>query len=338
MAREIPPSKRLEVAKLYFEGLSYDDIAKKTGVAKGSVAAIVEELKVGKFPQFEHVTDLVNEVRELTVGLHKASFNVTEAIPLFILIKKLLELGVEPPHLESWVMMCRAVPEGEFSRSQIIQAAIKLAKLEQGGLTYDEAIGRLSSSSADLGRCEHNLATLRTEEAQLKARKDELLQANDNLEAQHTRLQGRLNAMTMKEKEQENRLQHLGEQSKLREEEVAQLETEKSKLEEEGSQLRDRVLALEKQVNDKTEILTNLDAVGFPRDQLDRLRDRLSEIAHRHGTGEVANRFFGYLETYRALIGMEITKEKLTQEVGALRQERELLAIWTDVSPVCSGT
>ena len=101
MTKEIAQSKRLEVLKLYFEGLPYDDIAKKTGVAKGSVAAIVKALRAGEFPQFEHVTDMVNELRELTVGLRKAGITITEAASLFILLKKLIGLGVEPPHLES---------------------------------------------------------------------------------------------------------------------------------------------------------------------------------------------------------------------------------------------
>lgn len=120
MSKEIAQSKKLEVVKLYLEGLPYDGIAKKTGVAKGSVAAIVEALRAGEFPQFEHVTDLVNELRELTVGLRKAGITIIQAAPLFILVKKLIGLGVEPPRLESWVRMCRAVPEGELSRSQII--------------------------------------------------------------------------------------------------------------------------------------------------------------------------------------------------------------------------
>ncbi len=38
MATEISLSKRLEVVKLYFEGLSYDEIVKRTGVAKGRIS------------------------------------------------------------------------------------------------------------------------------------------------------------------------------------------------------------------------------------------------------------------------------------------------------------
>jgi len=114
MAREIPLSKRLEVVKLYFEGLSYDDIVKRTGVAKGTVAAIVEALRAGGFPQFEHVTDMVNGLRDLTVGLQKAGLSITEAASLFILVEKLIGLGVEPAYLESWVKMCRAVLRESF--------------------------------------------------------------------------------------------------------------------------------------------------------------------------------------------------------------------------------
>jgi len=239
VSREIPIDRKLEVVKLYFEGLAYDDIAKKTGVAKGSVAAIVEALRAGEFPQFEHVTDMVNGLRDLTVGLQKAGLSITEAASLFILVEKLIGLGVEPPHLESWVRMCRAVPEEEFSRSLIIQAASKLAKLEQEGLSYEQTMESLRSSSAELERLEGEVAELRAEEAKLHGRKEELIQANRHLEAESVRLQGRLNAMAVKEKEQEDRLQELDEQVKQCQEEMTQLETEKSKLKEETSQLQE---------------------------------------------------------------------------------------------------
>jgi len=337
MAREIPLNKRLEVVKLYFEGLSYDEVAKRTGVAKGTVAAIVEALRAGEFPQFEHVTDMVNGLRDLTVGLQKAGLSITEAASLFILVEKLIGLGVEPTYLESWIRMCRAVPDGELSRSQIIQAASKLAELEEKGLSYDQTLESLKSSSAELERLKVELAELRDEEAKLHGRREELTQENRRLEAESTRLQGKLNTMAVKEKEQQDRLQELGEQVRQCQEEVAQLETEKSKLKEETSQLQERALTLEKQVTDKTETLRNLDEVGFPRHHLDLLRDRLSEIAQRHGIGEVVNRFFVYLENYEALVGIEATMEKLIEEVRSLTEERESLAKLAQKLELTSG-
>ena len=203
MSREIPLDRKLEVVRLYFEGLAYDDIMEKTGVAKGSVAAIVEALRAGEFPQFEQVTDLVNELRELTVGLRKAGITIIEAAPLFILLKKLIGLGVEPAYLESWIRMCRAVPEEEFSRSQIIQAASKLAKLEQEGLSYEQTLESLGNSSDELKKLQGEIAELRSEEPKLHGRKEELIQANHHLEAESTKLQGRLNAMAVKEDEED---------------------------------------------------------------------------------------------------------------------------------------
>ena len=326
MAREIPLSKRLEVVKLYFEGLSYDEIVKRTGVAKGTVAAIVEELKEGRFPQVEHLSDLLNELRDLAVALRKAGIASSEANLLFILLKRFIGLGVEPAHLETWVSMCQSVPEQELPRSHIIQAAIKLAKLQQQGLSYEQTLENLGTSSDELEKLQGEVAELRAEEPKLHGRKEELIQANHRLEAESTRLQGKLNAMAVKEKQEENHLQELGDQVRQCQEEAAQLETEKIRLKEETSQLRERVLALEKQVNDKTETLRNLDEVGFPRHHLERLRERLSEIAQGHGTEEVVNRFFGYLKTYEALADMQATREKLIEEVKALEQERESLA------------
>lgn len=45
MSREISWRKRQEVVRLYFEGLSYDDIAARTGLDKGSVVNIIGELR-----------------------------------------------------------------------------------------------------------------------------------------------------------------------------------------------------------------------------------------------------------------------------------------------------
>ena len=324
-AREIPLSKRLEVVKLYFEGLSYDEIVKRTGVAKGTVAAIVEELKEGKFPQVEHVSNLVNDLRDLAVGLRKAGMAGSEANLLFILLKRFIGLGVEPAHLETWVTMCQSVPEQELPRSHIIQAAIKLAKLEQEGLSYDEAIERLSSSSAELKTREDNVATLRTEEAQLEARKEELLQANRSLEAQHTRLQGMLNAMAVKEKEEEDHCEDLGEEVKQRQEALDRLQAKEGELTKKVSELEEKALALGKEVTDKTQTLRGLEEVGFSRDDLKKLRARLSDIVERHGRKELATRFFGYLESHDSLLRLESAKENLAEEVESLTKQRDSL-------------
>ena len=48
---ELTMQKRLSVVRHYFDGLSYGEIARKAGVAKGTVANVIGELKAGHFPQ-----------------------------------------------------------------------------------------------------------------------------------------------------------------------------------------------------------------------------------------------------------------------------------------------
>lgn len=100
MAREIPMHKRLEAARLYLEGETYEAIAARLSIGKGSVAAIVAELREGRLPQFEGITDMVEALRELAVGLRKGGVAPSEAALLFILTRRFLSLGVEPARLE----------------------------------------------------------------------------------------------------------------------------------------------------------------------------------------------------------------------------------------------
>lgn len=77
--REIPLKKRLEVLALYLRGLPYDSIVTNTGVSKGSVAAIVDELKAGKIPGFKDLRDVAEELRELSIKLKKQGLGASEA-------------------------------------------------------------------------------------------------------------------------------------------------------------------------------------------------------------------------------------------------------------------
>jgi DNA-directed RNA polymerase specialized sigma24 family protein len=49
--------RKLAVVRLYFSGLSYDEIAAKSGVSKGTVANVVAELKAGTVPEAADVTE-----------------------------------------------------------------------------------------------------------------------------------------------------------------------------------------------------------------------------------------------------------------------------------------
>jgi len=43
--------KQVMIVRMYLNGLSYDEIAAKVGVSKGTVANVIAELKAGCFPE-----------------------------------------------------------------------------------------------------------------------------------------------------------------------------------------------------------------------------------------------------------------------------------------------
>jgi len=68
--------KKLFVIRLYFEGLSYDEIAAKAGVSKGTVANIITELKAGRFPEFADFLLNVLGLEQTLAGITKKKAGV----------------------------------------------------------------------------------------------------------------------------------------------------------------------------------------------------------------------------------------------------------------------
>jgi len=326
MSKEITQGKKVMVARLYFEGLSYDDIARKAGIAKGSVAAVVEDLREGELPQFEHLAELLNELRDIVVALRKSKMSSTEAVYLFTMARRLIPLGVEPSQLESWVGMCRSVPEEEFPRSQIIQAATRLAKMERQGMSYDEAIDSLKSSLAEVRKLEEKVGSLRAEQTQLEKNAKSLREASSSLEREVKRLAEEQKGAEKSHDELLSRCHKLEQDIEQRKSVLAPLEKKEGELNKALPQLEATVEALQKELADGAEVMRKIESAGFARDDLAKLNSVLTEIAERHGKDGVATRFFSHLNNYDSLLGMECAKDKLTMEIESLARQRDSLA------------
>ena len=89
--------EQMFIVRLYFEGLSYDAIASKVGVGKGTVANIITELKAGKTPfhifnTFENITfsrgNKINTYRSHLLKMGAREVHLAGSGPaLFVLIK-----------------------------------------------------------------------------------------------------------------------------------------------------------------------------------------------------------------------------------------------------------
>ena len=66
---KLTTKKKLAVVRQYLSGMSYDEIAAKSGISKGTVANIVAELKGGGFPEAADAAEQIELLRELSLDL-----------------------------------------------------------------------------------------------------------------------------------------------------------------------------------------------------------------------------------------------------------------------------
>ncbi|MHA1238423.1 MAG: hypothetical protein ACTSSJ_04150 [Candidatus Odinarchaeia archaeon] len=129
--RKIPIEKRMKVLKLYFRGKSYDEIANICHIAKGSVVNIINELKKGIYPEFDEVLGQIDVLRELSVKLKKSGLTASQALFATIFMRRLMKLGVEPFKVDCWVKLYEKLSTPEYPPSKVVEAAVKLIKLEE---------------------------------------------------------------------------------------------------------------------------------------------------------------------------------------------------------------
>lgn len=88
--------KKLAVVRLYLAGLSYDEIAARSGVSKGTVANVVTELKAGTVPEAADVGEHIELLRELSIDLKQSNLTLGQCAMGLILLTRISECGLDP--------------------------------------------------------------------------------------------------------------------------------------------------------------------------------------------------------------------------------------------------
>ena len=127
---ELTPRKQLTVIRFYFHGYSYQDIAQKSGVSKGSVVNIINVLKSGQLPAFRDLEDQVDTLRELAVQLKRGGLSISQAAIGLSAFEGITALGVSPVDLRRAVAgYCSLTPDG-IETGQFVKAALALLQAQ----------------------------------------------------------------------------------------------------------------------------------------------------------------------------------------------------------------
>lgn len=130
-----------KVFELFLQGYSYDEIAKQTGIGKGTVASIIDDFRNGVIPIPPGMGEYVDTLRKLAVDLKKQNTTVTQVLPYVKLHAKMQEMGVNDGQVDTWLDICQSIASQSASNNQFVQAAIELAEATViSGKTYGQVL------------------------------------------------------------------------------------------------------------------------------------------------------------------------------------------------------
>jgi hypothetical protein len=146
--RELSPQQKNMVIKMFLEGYSYDEIANKFGVAKGSITNIVEELRTGNIILPNDIAGCADYLRKIAVDMRKNDTNVYELLPCLMIHNKLKSMGIGNHQIDSWLDICRQIASEDVSNRQFAKAALELARLmSKTGMSYESLVADYAKQS-----------------------------------------------------------------------------------------------------------------------------------------------------------------------------------------------
>ena len=289
--------KKLSVVRLYLSGLSYDEIAARAGVSKGTVANVVAELKAGSFPEAADIGEQVELLRELSLDLKRSKLTPGQCATGLILLNRISECGLDPADIDRWPMILKSVPN-EHDAKEFVQLAYNIQQVQQrSGLSLealDNKVQELERKAADLEPISNKLKDCKKQLAELTRQREELASSVAMLE-QKSRL------LTPGVKDLERRERTLSRRITDMEPKAQKAETTLSALKGEMQKLKD---------------------TGFSLSELADFHEKLQAVAEHHAIepSELRSRLLHELENLDKGLALETLIQNRRQEMDKMEQ------------------
>jgi predicted nucleic acid-binding Zn-ribbon protein len=289
--------KKLAVVRLYFSGLSYDEIAAKSGVSKGTVANVVTELKAGSVPEAADVVEHIELLRELSLDLKQSKLAPGQCAVGLILLTRISECGLDAADIDRWPMILKSV-RNEDDAKEFVRLIYSIQEVqERSGLNIealDKKVHELEKKAADLEPVLDRLKDSKEELAELTRQRDELGKPVALLEQRSELLTPRVQELEKREQNLQRRIADLQPKAEKAERIVSALKNEMQKLED----------------------------TGFSLKGLAEFNEKLQEIARHHviKPSELRNRLLQELQTLDKALTLETLIRSRQQELDKTKQ------------------
>lgn len=233
--------KKLAVVRLYLAGLSYDEIAARSGVSKGTVANVVTELKAGTVPEAADVGEHIELLRELSIDLKQSNLTLGQCAMGLILLTRISECGLDPGDIDRWPVILKAV-RNEDDAKEFVRLIYSIQEVQQrSGLSIealDKKAHELEKKAADLEPVSDKLKDSKNELTELAKQRDELTSSVAMLKQRNELLTPRVKELEKREQNLSRRIVEMEPKAEKAERTLSALMGETQKLEDLGLSLR----------------------------------------------------------------------------------------------------
>lgn len=297
--KELSATKASSVLRMYFAGFSYEEIAVKNNVSKGTVFNVVADLKSGLFPEAANLAEDIDLLREAATDLKNAKLTPVKVIVGISLLSTLANLNIDPSELSKFQSVIKAVAAPGTDTSAYTKAMVALHEMQMStGLTASQIETKIVNLQNEISKLEPVIKDLQT-------KKKALDQAQDAL-----------NVLTVDVQQAKTHLDQL-------QKEVEKSQVNKTKIISITTELEERAHKADLQMVAARQDLKMLAALGFTPEALGELTQNVKEVAihHKGKPADLKDRLFDELKVLDKLMGIESILQKKTAELDTTEHQ-----------------
>ncbi|MBE9501287.1 MAG: helix-turn-helix domain-containing protein [Chloroflexi bacterium] len=294
---KLTAKKKLTVVRQYLSGLSYDEIAARTGVSKGTVANVVADLKAGSFPEAADVGEHIELLRELSIDMKRSKLSPGQCATGLLLFSRISECGLDPADIDRWPMILKSV-RNEDDAKEFVHLVYSIQEVQQRS---DLSLEALDNKVHELERKATDLEPMSDKLKDCKKQLAELTKQREGLASAVAILEQKYELLTPRVKDLEKREEHLSRRITDIEPKAQKAETTLSAVKGEIQKLKD---------------------IGFTLRELAEFNEKLQVIAQHHviEPSELKSRLLHELEALDKGLAMETLIQSRQQELDKTEQ------------------
>lgn len=289
--------KKVAVVRQYLSGLSYDEIAAKGGVSKGTVANVVADLKAGRFPEAADAVEHIELLRELSLDLKLSKLTPGECALGLAVFTRIGECGLDPAEIDRWLLIIKSMGSEEEAQ-EFVRLAYSVQEVQKRtGLSLED----LDNKAHELERKAADLEPISRQHKDCKKQLAELTRQRENLTSAVAGLQEKYQLLNPRVKDLGEREQDLSHRITDMELRAQKAETTFTTLSKEMQRLQD---------------------IGLSFEELAEFNERLQVAAKRHAIKPdgLRNRLLHELESLDKGLGLEALIQSRQQELDEMEQ------------------